>query len=346
MTETGLPMVSIIIPCRNEAEFIEKTLQSILENDYPTDKLEVLVADGMSTDGTREILQKFCAEDGRVSLLDNSKRIVPTALNTGITHSKGQIVIFVSGHAVVARDFVSQAFQVLQEHPDAWCVGGSIETISTTYVGSAIAAAMSSPVGAGNAMFRLGNFEGYVDTVAFPVYWRWVFDKIGLFDETLVRNQDDDFNFRLILSGGKIFMSQRIKSQYYARSSLYNLCRQYFQYGFWRTRTMQKHRRPAVFRQVVPLLFVSSLIVLTLAGILWRGFWWFLAAELFGYALGLVFGAMDVGKKAGWKYAVVAPLVFVILHFSYGLGSLWGIVRFVLLRGWGMRRVDEFKLSR
>jgi glycosyltransferase involved in cell wall biosynthesis len=346
MTETDLPIVSIIIPCRNEVEFIEKTLRSILENDYPADKLEVLVVDGMSTDGTREVLKKFCTGDGRVSLLDNSKRIVPTALNIGIINAKGKIIIPVSGHAFIAKDFIKESVYQLRTHPEAWCAGGSVRTVGRTYVGKAIAAAMSSPVGVGNAMWRRGNYEGFVDTLAFGAYWRWAFDKIGLFDETLVRNQDDDFNFRLILSGGKLFMSHKISSKYYARGSLYNVWRQYFQYGFWRTRTLQKHGKPATLRQIAPLFLISFLLILALAGFISRSFWWILSFTLLIYCLGLVYGSIQVAKQVRWKYCLLAPIVFVLLHFGYGFGCMWGIVRFILLRGWGMRRVDEFKLSR
>jgi len=346
MPNNEQPLVSVIIPCRNEADFIEATIKSLLDNDYPADKLEVLVVDGMSTDGTREVLQRLCAEDSRVSPLDNSKRIVPTALNKGIINAKGKIVIPVSGHAVVAKDFIKESVRQLQSHPEAWCAGGPIEAVSTTYIGRSVAAAISSPIGAGNAMWRLGNYEGFVDTIAFGAYWRWVFDKIGLFDEELVRNQDDELNLRLIRNGGKIFLSPKIKSRYYARSGLRKLWRQYFQYGFWRIRTMQKHKRPATLRQVMPLLFVASLIVLGFGGILWQGFWWLLVAELCGYALGLLLGTVDVGRKGGWKYAPLAPLVFAILHFGYGLGSLWGIVRFVILRGRMLKKPEEAKLSR
>jgi len=174
MTGKEQPLVSVIIPCRNEGDFIEKCIRSVLNSEYPADKIEVLVVDGMSIDGTREIVERLCEQDNRVSLYNNEQKIVPTAMNIGIAAAKGQVIIRVDGHVVVAEDFIKESVRRLQNHPEAWCVGGPIETVSPTYIGKAIAVAMSSPVGVGNAMFRLGNYEGFVDTIAFGVYWRWV----------------------------------------------------------------------------------------------------------------------------------------------------------------------------
>jgi len=346
MMPKSQPNVTVIIPCRNEADFIEKCVRSILDCDYDREMLEVIVVDGISTDGTREIIEQISGEDDRLLLLDNPRKIVPTAMNIGIKRARGEIIIRVDGHAEVSRSFVRQSVDILTSKAEVWCVGGPIETISTTYVGRAIATAMSSPVGVGNAMFRLGNYEGYVDTLAFGAYRRWVFDKIGLFDEGLLRNQDDELNLRLIINGGKIFMTPKIKSRYYSRTSLGKLWRQYFQYGFWRIRTLQKHKRAATLRQIVPLLFVSCLIVLAVGGLVSKVFWCILAATFLLYALVLVYGSIDVGKQAGWKYALLAPVVFAILHFGYGFGCLWGIVRFVLLRGKFMTKPSDAKLSR
>jgi len=339
--------VSFLVVVRNEEHYIEQCLMSILNQTFDPKRYEIIVVDGMSADRTREIVQRLIDEhqDYQIRLLDNPQKILAAGWNLGIKESKGQIIIRIDGHSSIDRDFISESVRVLNEHAEAWCVGGPTETINTTYIGRAIAAGMSSPVGVGNAMWRLGNFEGYVDTLAFGAYWRWVFDKIGLFDEDLVRNQDDELNLRIIINGGKIFMTPKIKSKYYSRNDLRKLWRQYFQYGFWRSRTIQKHRRPAVLRQVLPLLFVSSLVVLGLAGVFCKIALWLLGIEVAIYALGLLYGALDVGRKAGWKYALLAPIVFAILHFAYGLGSLWGIVRFVLLEGRFMPKPSDFKPS-
>jgi len=346
MPDNVLPFVSVIIPIRNEAGFIERAIRSILDNDYPAEKMEILVVDGMSNDGTREIVRKLSMTDSRVKLLDNPRRIVPVAMNIGLKAAQGDLFIRIDGHAEVPADFISQSVRCLHEHPEAWVAGGYIETAANNYTGRTIAAAMRSPIGVGNSRFRLGDYEGWVDTLAFGTHHKWIVDRIGYFDEELVRNQDDEFNLRIILAGGKIWMSKSIRSTYYSRVSLHKLWQQYFQYGFWRIRTLQKHKRPASLRQLAPLLFVSSLLLLGLAGFLWRPFWSILVLEAVLYALGLAIGALDVGRRSGWRYAPVAPLVFIILHFAYGLGSLWGGIRFSLLRGHGMKRPEQMQMSR
>ena len=340
------PMVSVILPIRNEADFVERCLRSVLANDYPPDRMEVLVVDGMSDDGTRDIVARLAAEEPRLRLLDNPRRITPDAMNRGIVESKGQVILRVDGHALVPPDFVRRSVQALAEHPEAWCAGGAIETVSPNFVGRAISAAQSSPVGVGNARFRLGHYKGYVDTVAFGAYWRWVFDRIGLFDPELVRNQDDEFNLRLILAGGKIYMDGDIRSLYYSRGSVTLLARQYFQYGFWRTRTIQKHRRPASLRQIVPLGFVLTWIGLAAAALIWHPAVWALVGFAAVYALGLLVGAVQVARRAGVAEAVAAPLIFMVLHFAYGIGTLKGVLWFLVLRRGGRLRLEDHPLSR
>jgi glycosyltransferase involved in cell wall biosynthesis len=341
-----LPFVTIIMPIRNETDFIERTLSSVSDNDYPAGKIEILVVDGMSDDGTREIVTRLSKTDNRIRMLDNPKRITPSAMNIGIKAARGDLFIRVDGHVEIPADFISKSIHCLHEHPQAWVAGGHIKTVADSFAGKAIAAAMQSPIGVGNSRFRLGDYEGWVDTLAFGAHHKWVVDKIGYFDEELVRNQDDEFNLRIILAGGKIWMSKAIQSTYFSRGSLRKLWNQYFQYGFWRIRTLQKHKRPASFRQIVPLLFVLLLLLTGLAGFLWKPLWILLAIEAILYVLGLVIGALDVGRKSGWRYAPLAPVVFVILHFAYGLGSLWGIIRFSILKGRGMKKSEQMEMSR
>jgi len=346
MPERSLPFVSVIMPVRNEAGFIERAIKSVLDNDYPAGRMEVLVVDGASDDGTRGTVARLSEGDARVRMLDNPKRIVPTAMNIGIKAAQGDLFIRVDGHAEIPADFITKSVKCLEEHPEAWVAGGHIETVAEDYTPRAIASAMRSPIGVGNSRFRLGNYEGWVDTLAFGAHHKWIVEKIGYFDEELVRNQDDEFNLRIILAGGRIWMSRSIKSKYFARGSLSKLWRQYFQYGFWRTRVLQKHKRPAAFRQLVPTLLVLSVLLLGPAGLLWRGFWIVLAVEALLYLLVLVAGASDVGRRSGWQYAPMAPLVFVILHFAYGSGSLWGGIRFCALKGRRMRRPELMQMSR
>jgi glycosyltransferase involved in cell wall biosynthesis len=341
-----IPFVSIIMPVRNEADFIEQAMQSVLNNDYPAESMEVLIVDGMSDDGTREKIEKLSQTDSRIKLLDNPRRIVPTAMNIGIRAAGGEVFIRIDGHADIPKDFIRKSIECLKEHPDAWVVGGYIETVSGDYIGGVIAAAMRSPIGVGNARFRMGGYEGWVDTLAFGTHHKWVVDKAGYFDEELVRNQDDEFNLRIILAGGKIWMSKSIHSIYFSRTSLSKLWRQYFQYGFWRIRTLQKHKRPATLRQLVPLLFVLSILLLGMAGFIYRFFWYLLETEMILYVLGIFVGASIVGCQSGWRFALIAPLIFVILHFAYGLGSIWGVIRFLVLKNWNMKKPDEIQMSR
>jgi len=346
MDDKELPFVSIVMPIRNEADFIERTLNSVLGNDYPSEKMEVLVADGSSDDGTQEIVRRIGEKDSRVKLLQNAGKIVSTGLNIALRKSKGEVFIRIDGHCEIGKDFIRKSINCLQEHSEAWVCGGYWKTISQGYIGKAIATATQTPIGVGNAKHRLGNFDGWVDTLPYGVHHHWVVEKIGYFDEELVRNQDDEFNLRVRLAGGKIWLSSSIWSIYYSRSSLKKLWRQYFQYGFWRIRTLQKHKRPATVRQVIPIFFLLSIITFAVGGFVLDIFWWALLAELSIYLLVQILGIFSVGRKSGWQYAPAAVIVFAILHFGYGLGGLWGIVRFILLRRKWMKPPTEFKLSR
>ncbi len=346
MKKEELPLVSIIMPIRNEEDFIERAINSILSNDYPAEKMEILVADGCSDDKTQDIVSRMARRDPRLRLLQNKGRIVSTGLNMGLKACTGDVFIRIDGHCEIPSDFIRRSVKCLFDHPEAWVVGGTWKTVSNGYIGRAIAAATQSPMGVGNARHRLGNFDGWVDTVPYGAHHKWVLDKVGYFDEELVRNQDDEFNMRIRLAGGKIWISSEICSTYYSRSSLTRLWQQYFQYGFWRVRTLQKHKRPAALRQIVPLVFVATMFGLAVGSIFWQPLGIALAAVSGIYVLGLCVGSVDLGRRSGWRYASLAPLIFLIVHFAYGIGSLWGIIRFVILGGWKMTRSEDVRLSR
>ena len=346
INRSDLPFVSIVMPIRNESDFIERTIRTILDNDYPEDKLEILVADGMSDDGTQNIVNEISESNPNVKLLNNTGRIVSTGLNLALSQIKGDVFIRIDGHCEIPSDFIRKSVTTLLSQPEAWVAGGYWKTQSKGIVGKAVSAATQSPVGVGNARHRLGDFDGWVDTLPYGAHHKWVLDKIGFFDEQLVRNQDDEFNLRINLAGGKIWMSSQIWSIYHARSSLKKLWCQYFQYGFWRIRTIQKHKRPATIRQMVPMLFVLSLLLLTILSFLWPVSVYVLVAELVLYCLGVFYGVMDILKQTDLKCALLGFIIFPILHFGYGLGCAWGIIRFILLRGAGLPNPEEFKLSR
>ncbi len=329
------PPVTIILPIRNEARYIERCLNAVLAQTYPRECLEILVVDGMSDDGTRDIVENILVQVSNLQspvsslqLFDNPHRIVPTALNRGIQNARGEIVIRVDGHCVIANDYVQRCVDDLNR-VDADCVGGAIETIGETYTARSIAFAQSSPFGVGGARFRYSTRAEYVDTLAFGAYRREVFERIGLFDEELVRNQDDEFNFRLTRAGGKIWLDPQIKSVYYSRGTLRGLWKQYFEYGFWKVRVMQKHGRPASLRHLVPALFVLALCGALVTTLVTQQWLWFLLIAL-PYVVASVAASVVVAARRGWRNAPLLPFTFATMHLAYGIGFLGGLARFGL----------------
>jgi succinoglycan biosynthesis protein ExoA len=250
MNET-LPTVSIVIPCRNEKNHIEACIQSILSQDMPPGSFEIIVADGMSEDGTRKLLTRLAGEDPYLRVIDNPGRIVATGLNAAIHAGKGSIILRMDAHTEYAPDYIRQCLEVLQE-TGADNVGGPWMAKGDSYVSQVIAAAFHSSFAAGGARAHNLEYEGRVDTVYLGCWPRKIFDRIGGFDEELVRNQDDEFNLRLTRAGGIIWQSPRIRSWYRPRASLRALFRQYKQYDYWKVRVIQKHKIPGSVRHLVP----------------------------------------------------------------------------------------------
>lgn len=321
----NLLSVTIILPVRNEAQYIARCLDGVVNQDYAADKIEILVADGMSEDGTREIVLRFAEHNPRVRLLDNPEGIVPTALNRGVREAGGDVIIRVDGHAVIAKDYVRRCIADLQTR-DAACVGGPIRTIGETTIAQAIALAQSSPFGVGNAAFRYATVEQYVDTLAFGAYRRNIFERIGLFDEELRRNQDDEFNFRLVRSGGKIWLDPAITSTYFSRTSFPALWHQYFDYGFWKVRVIQKHGRPASWRHLIPAALVLGLVGSAIVAWIMQSPVWILIVVL-PYLVGCVGASVIISARRGWRFLPRLPIAFATMHFAYGFGFLAGMVR-------------------
>ncbi len=316
------------MPVRNEGTFIKRSLGAVLAQDYPTDRMEIFVIDGMSTDETRDEVDRLRIIHPNLRLLDNPKGIVPTGLNIGLQHARGEIIVRVDGHCEIAPDYVSQCVANLNKRGvDA--VGGPIETIGETPTAQTIALAMSSTFGVGGSSFRTVNDrEMFVDTVAFPGYTRHAIEKAGLFDEELVRNQDDEYNYRLRKLDCRILLSPKIHSRYYSRSSVRSLWRQYFQYGYWKVRVMQKHTRQMRPRQFVPLILVVALLIPLLLSPFFSLARWAFALIAGAYILANLAATAKTIKGSNWRMMPLLSICFATLHISYGLGFLVALAKF------------------
>lgn len=340
-TQTA-PLISIIIPVRNEKDYIVACLESILSQQGVKGGFEIIVVEGMSTDGTETIIEEQFAAIPQVKLIFNSQGIVPCALNLGIRAARGKIIIRLDAHNVYPSNYISALVSWL-EKSGADNVGGLAITKPSkeTPKAQAIALGLAHPFGVGNAYFRIGSSEPkWVDTVPFGCYRREVFDKIGMFDEDLVRNQDDEFNLRLIKNGGKILLVPEIISHYYARDSLIKLWRMYWQYGYFKPLVVKKIKGILTVRQTIPTLFILSLLITVITG------WFFpLATNAFvgisaSYLAANLFFSIRAARRFDLKTKLWLCMTFPVIHFSYGFGYLRGIIDFWLCR---KRQVNNLK---
>ena len=321
-----VPVVSLIVAVRNESAYLEECINSIMSQDYPQGKLEVLVLDGGSTDNSREIVNKMISGKINYRLINNPQRIQSAAWNLGFQLSHGDVISIVSGHSRLSSNYISRAVETL-ERTNFDMVGGTVRAESAGILGETIALAMSTPFGVGSANFRYTEREEETDTVFMGFCWRSTYEKIGGFDEELVRNQDDEFSYRLRKAGGRILCNPKIVSFYRNRATLRSLWSQYYQYGFWKVRVLQKHPRQMSLRQFVPPVFVFGLLVsLVLAFVpVLRP----LSALLpLLYLLANLTASLLTSAKKGWAHLPYLTFVFFILHISYGLGFLVGLVKF------------------
>ncbi|MEN6365349.1 MAG: glycosyltransferase family 2 protein [Thermoguttaceae bacterium] len=335
--------MSIIIPCRNEATWIERCLASVDANDYPKTRLEVLVLDGQSDDGTRTTIEKLQSRYPYVRMMDNPQKIVPVALNLGIAAARGEIIMRLDAHYEYPANYISRLVEEL-EKSGADGVGGCLKMspANHTTMARAIAAAVVHPFGIGNAHYRIGASEPcWVDTALFGCYRRDVFDRIGLYDEEMVRNQDIEFNRRLTGAGGKILLVPDVVLQGFARDSLSKLARMYFQYAYFNPLVIRKSGGRVTPRQIVTPVFVLSLAT-TMALSPW--FWlarWLLAAILLAYSVPLTLTAFATARRHGVRCGLTMFVVIPAIHLSHGLGFLKGALDFFVLR----KRVTVAKAS-
>ncbi len=320
------PLVSIVVPCRNEAEYIRPLLDSVLANNYPQDRLEVLVVDGLSDDGTRAVVADYARRHPMIQVLDNPKRTAPHALNLGITRARGAIIMRMDAHAHYPPNYVADLVDWL-ERTGADYVGGAWVTLPAdgTPTARAIAAVLAHPFGIGDSHYRLGTNEvREVETLPFGCFRRELFERVGLFDEELARDQDEEFSFRVVRAGGRILLVPGVVSSYYARRSLRQLGRMFYQYGLFKPLVALKIGRIMTLRQIVPAAFVLSVLLTVLAAP------WVAAARVLGVVILGSYVALTgvcvlvLGWRHGVRVALAAAGVFPVLHVCYGCGFLRG----------------------
>ena len=339
--------VSIILPCLNEANNIRSCLDSVVASDFPKEQLELLVVDGQSDDGTREIVLEFSQRHPWIRLLENVRRITPVAMNIGIQSAKGPIVMRMDAHTVYPTNYISGLVQ--------WLIGSKADNVggisivrpgNRTAKAQAIAYALSHPWGVGNSHFRIGAAgPKWVDTVPFGCYRREVFDRIGLFNEALVRNQDDELNHRLIKHGGRILLVPEMVSFYTARESLEKLWTMFYQYGYFKPLAARSVGAVMTIRQLIPSVFLLCLVLAAFVAP-----WSATIADVFK-AIIISYAALDLtvslhaAFRGGLRCGLWLMVVFPILHLSYGIGYLRGLISLVV----GRRQSSDsiaFRLSR
>lgn len=320
-------MLSVVCPIYNEEKYIAKCIDSILAQDYPKDDLEIIFVDGMSTDRTRQIVEEYSQKYPFIRLIDNPDRIVPPAMNIGIKASSGDIIIRLDAHAVFPMNYFSELVLYL-EKLNADNVGGVCKTlpINDSVTCKSIAWVLSSKFGMGNSHFRVGADEiREVDTVPFGCFRRTLFDEIGFFDEELTRNQDDEFNGRIIKNGGKIYLLPHLVIEYYARDTVRKVYNMFYQYGLYKPLVNKKLGSPATVRQFFPLLFVLGLILGPLTFFLSNAFIWIYAIVLALYVGLSTFFSINEARTL--KEILMQNWVYFVVHFAYGWGYINGLIR-------------------
>ena len=326
-------LVSVVVICRNEEKFIARCLDSIIGNDYPKDRMEVLVVDGMSDDQTRAIVNKYQKRLPFVHLLDNPRKFTPFAMNIGAQNANGDYIIFVGSHCTYGKYYLSNSVRAADQS-GADNVGGIWKIIpqGASFINQAIVAVSSSLLGAGNAYYRRGQAGGprEVDTVFGGCYKKEVFKKIGWFNERLARSQDMEFNMRLKKAGGKIMMFPDIICYYYPKSNFKDFFIHNFWDGVWAIWPLKIMKAPLKLRHYLPLLFILSFFGSGAFSFFWLPFLFLLFFELGLYfATNIYFSVKILPGKKEWRLLFILPIVFAARHFGYGLGSVFGLTKLI-----------------
>jgi succinoglycan biosynthesis protein ExoA len=327
--ETSWPMISVVIPERDAERSIGACLDAILGQDYPADRVEILVVDGASRDRSRALVEGYQERHPRIRLLSNPVGSIPAGLNVGIRAAHGDVIARVDARTLLDPDYLRLGIDLLRRS-GASNVGGPVRAVTPDYWARVLALATQSRFGMGGAAVRYGEGERReVDTVYLGMYPRSILDTVGLYDEEMLRDQDDELNYRVRARGGRILMSPNLRTRYLNSSSIRRFASQNFLYGYWKVRVCQKHPMMASWRHLVAPGFVASLV----AGTLLAFTGMIPAAPLYGlasaYAVGAVGATCALGRRAGWRYAPALPGTFALLHLSWGLGFLLGLLRFL-----------------
>ena len=326
-------MLSVIVPIYQEEKYISKCIDSMLSQDYPKDDLEIILVDGMSKDRTREIVANYTAKYPFIRMIDNPKQIAPCAMNRGIKEAKGDVIMRLDAHVYYPKNYFSLLVEKLNELPGAENVGALCNTlpVNDSITAQSIAAVLSSSFGMGNSHFRVGaDKEMEVDTVPFGCFHRSIFDKVGLYDEELVRNQDDELNARIIKAGGKIYLIPQLVCEYYARDTAKKVYKMFYQYGVFKPLVNKKLGSPATVRQFFPLFFVLGLLVGPVVCLFLPVLWWaYFAVIMLWFILATSFSLKD---SKNLKRILTQNWIYFVVHFGYGWGYIVGISKILFHR--------------
>ncbi len=322
--------VSVIIPCYNEEATIALLLEALHQQTFPLTQMEIIIADGMSSDATRAEIDRFRSNHPQMTIrvVDNLKRNIPAALNAAIAASCGEIIIRLDAHARPQDDYISRSVQDLQAGM-AENVGGvwDIQPRVNTWVARSIAAAASHPLGVGDAFYRFSSQAAYVDTVPFGAFHRSLVEKIGAYDETLLTNEDYEFNTRIRQSGGRVYLNPEIRSVYFSRPTLRSLAQQYWRYGYWKLQMLRRYAKTLRLRQAIPPLFVFSIIILVLLSPFMLLARWLLLLEVGVYGLALLAASVQIAlNKKDPTLLFGVPLAIAVMHLCWGSGFLFSLV--------------------
>jgi len=326
-----MPCVSIVVPCYNEESTIHLLLEALYAQTYPRGEIEVIVADGRSSDSTLEVINRFQVShpDLNILVVDNPQRSIPAGVNRAIKAAQGEYIVRLDAHSMPYPDYVARCVEAVESR-----LGDNVGGVWEIYPGGqdwlarGIAVAAAHPLAAGDARYRLGgNQPGAVDTVPFGSFRRELVEKIGYFNESLLTNEDYEFNVRVRRSGGKVWIDPEIRTRYFARASLAGLAQQYWRYGYWKARMLLRNPGAIRLRQVAPPLFVISLPILSITALLWKPAAWLLLTELAAYMLALLASGIQSSlKKRDAPLIMSVPLAIATMHLSWGSGFIWGLV--------------------